>query len=458
MLGYVIAYVVILLAIGVMDSFKVKNFEDFAVAGKRQSQSFVVMSLMATMIGASATIGVMGRVSSIGFPAFWWLAVGSIGLMLQAFLLSEKVRSLDANTLPDMVGKLVGKTGSYIVALIIIIAWPGIVASQILAMSSILALVTGKENNRTLMLIVAIVVIVYTTVGGQLSVIRTDALQFIIIGTAFVITFLYLFFFGQGDNNTVLSNIELLNDSYTFKDLLIQLFIVGGTYLLGPDVMSRNLVSKDGKTAKRSALIAAGILLVFSVMIVFIGMWILGNEPDLEGMNPLLYIIKHVLPKPVGVILALGLLSTLLSSADTCLVNISSIIEMDILKRNKVWEVRLWAVLIGAVAVFIAFESGDIIAKLTGAYSIYAPGIVCPLFVAILTHGKRKLCIPVWLLAVVSGGVCGAISTYGGYISDSLTTNTFVASYLPITGMGISLVLAVLSVVFGSKLEQKEDA
>lgn len=441
MLPYLIIYVVLLLVIGIVDSFKVKSFDDFAVAGRKQSQAYVTMSLMATMIGASATIGVMGRVASIGFPAFWWLAVGSVGLFLQGILLSERVRGLEAATLPDLVNKLVGKGASAIVALIIIIAWPGIVASQILAMSSILALVTGRENNKMLMLIVAIVVIVYTTIGGQLSVIKTDALQFIIIGIAFVATFVYLFAFAGGDNAVVMNRIEALNDSYGIKDLLIQLFIVGGTYLLGPDVLSRNLVSKDGKTAKRSAFTAAALLLGFAFIIVLTGLWIINNETDLQGSNPLLYIISNILPKPIGVLLAVGLLSTLLSSADTCLVNIASILEHDVLRRNKVGELRLWAVMIGAVALVIAFFKGDIIAMLTGAYSVYAPGVVCPLFIAIMSHGKKKVHVALWILAVVAGGTCGAINTY---VLPELT-------YLPITGMAISLVLGVLSYVCGKE-------
>ena len=444
MLPYLILYVVILLVIGIVDAFRVRSFEDFAVAGKRQSQFFVILSLMATMIGASATIGVMGRVSSIGFPAFWWLAVGSIGLFLQGFLLSQRVRDLDADTLPDLVQKLVGRAGSSIVAIIIIIAWPGIVASQILAMSSILALVTGKENNRTLMLIVAIVVIAYTTIGGQLSVIRTDALQFIIIAIAFVATFIYLFGFADGDTQIVFNNIELLNDRYTLKDLIIQFFIVGGTYLLGPDVISRNLVSKDGKTAKRSAFIAGIILLAFSGMIILIGLWIILNEKDLGGMNPLLYIINNVLPKPIGVLLAIGLLSTLLSSADTCLVNIASILEHDVLRRDKVSEIRIWAAVVGIIAVVIAFFKGDIIAMLTGAYSVYSPGIVCPLFIAIMVHGKKQINLPLWIAAVLAGGICGALNTY---VFPELV-------YLPISGMAVSLVLSLISVVAGKKVEQ----
>jgi SSS family solute:Na+ symporter len=253
----------------------------------------------------------------------------------------------------------------------------------------------------------------------------------------------YLFFFSKGDTSTVFSEVELLNDRYGVKDFVIQLFIVGGTYLLGPDVISRNLVAKDGKTAKRSAIIAAVTLLFFALIVVLTGMFILSNYDDLGDVNPLIYIIRNILPKPVAVLLAIGLLSTLLSSADTCLVNISSIIENDVFRKNRVWALRLWAGLIGLIAVIIAFFKGDIISMLTGAYSVYAPGIVCPLFVAIITHKKKKLNVLLWVCACLVGGICGALNTY------ALTSLT----YLPISGMALSLVLAVLSYICGDKVE-----
>lgn len=443
MLIYVFIYVAILIAIGVFDYFKIKDFEDFAVAGKKQSMVFVVMSFMATMIGASATVGIMDRVRTVGFPAFWWLAVGSIGLFLQSAFLSEKIRDLNVNTLPSLVEKLTGKIGQKIVAIVIVISWPGIVASQIIAMSSIIALFTGKENNRLIILVVSAVVILYTAIGGQLSVVKTDALQFIIISAAFVGAFIYLFAFGHGDNSAVVSQLELLNNRYTFTDFIIQFFVVGGAYLLGPDVVSRNLLAKDGKTAKKSSMVAGIILLVFSVVIVLIGLWSVTNNKELGDANPLIYLITNVLPKPVGVLLAIGILSTILSSTDTCLVNISSIIENDILKRNKIWEMRLWAVLVGVIAVVIAFYKTDIIAVLSGAYSVYTPGVVFPLLIAICFYGKKKICIPVWLAAVGIGGMCGIVSTY---IIPSLDK-------LPLVGMGISLVISLIAVFVGGKMD-----
>lgn len=76
MIYAIIIYISIMIGISVYDYFKIKTFEDYAVAGKNQGFKTVFLSLMASIIGASATIGLTDRVAEVGFPAFWWLGVG----------------------------------------------------------------------------------------------------------------------------------------------------------------------------------------------------------------------------------------------------------------------------------------------------------------------------------------------------------------------------------------------
>ena len=97
-----IVYLLIFVGIGIFDARGVKDFTDYSVAGKRQSALAVVMTLLATVVGASTTIGITDTVNNIGFPGIWWLMFGAIGLILQSFIISEKVRSTGADTLPDL--------------------------------------------------------------------------------------------------------------------------------------------------------------------------------------------------------------------------------------------------------------------------------------------------------------------------------------------------------------------
>ena len=93
-----IIYLSGLIVIGVNDIRKAKDFEGFAVAGKKQTSFVVIFSLLATIIGASTTMGITTTVYNIGFPGIWWLLFGAIGLFLQSLLISDKFRSLNADT------------------------------------------------------------------------------------------------------------------------------------------------------------------------------------------------------------------------------------------------------------------------------------------------------------------------------------------------------------------------
>ncbi len=268
----IVLYMTGLIALGAYDSRKAKTFKEYAVAGKNQNTYKVCMTTLATIVGASATTGLVDTTYKIGFPAMWWLIFGALGLILQAFLISKKVRGLDADTLPDVARILVGRKAEVLIALSIVISWVAVVAGQLVALNGIMSIVLGS-NSKMNFVIVSIVVIIYTILGGQMSVVKTDAIQYIIIFVGIVATFIYLIFINKSNVGLITSNIELLNEGYKPINLFTQFFIIGGVYFLGPDIISRNLISKDEKTAKKSALFAATGLLVFTVFIIFIGMW-----------------------------------------------------------------------------------------------------------------------------------------------------------------------------------------
>ena len=150
-----IIYFLVLGFICIRDLFKVKNFDDYVVAGRKQSSPFVFMSLMATVLGASATVGIAARAENIGFAAFWWLAVGAIGFWFQAAFLSKPVHDLDVRTLPEIAEKTVGKTGRKLVALIIAVSWIGIIAAQFAAVAGFIGLVLGHDAGTQSVLITA---------------------------------------------------------------------------------------------------------------------------------------------------------------------------------------------------------------------------------------------------------------------------------------------------------------
>jgi SSS family solute:Na+ symporter len=306
------------------------------------------------------------------------------------------------------------------------------VAAQFTALSQILFALTGWADTRTVLICISLGVIAKTAVGGQIAIIRTDALQFAFIfgGVAAACFFLY-----QGEGAVeLLARVELLNTRFDAGNLLTLALLVGSAYFIGPDVFSRNLAAKDAATARRATVAAGLVLILFAVLLVFLALWVVEQGHGKTEQNPLLLLIRDYLPVPLAVLLGFGLLSALISSADTCLMSAASIVENDLLGGRSLKRVRLLVLLLGLLSLGIALVRTDIIALLITAYSVYVPGVVPPLFVAIMCYGRRALSKPIWLLAVCAGGACGMV---GGWAQ---------ISYLPLVGMGLSGILALASV------------
>lgn len=438
MLIALLVYALFMLGLGLHHARRIGSFREYVIAGGRQGGGVVTLSLLASIVGGSATLGIADLTLKLGFPAFWWLGVGTAGLLLQAWLLSERVRGMGACTLPDVANITVGGEARTLTALIIAVTWTGIVAAQFAALSQIFAVLTGLTDTRILLIAVSLVVMAYTAAGGQLSVLRTDALQFALVFGGVAAAWAFVYFGPAGEGAAVggaWAGVEMLNDRFGWADLASLFCLVGATYFIGPDIFSRNLSAKDGATARRSTLTAAVGLFVFALLMVSVSLWAKAHGVGGQGANPLVALIRDYLPAPVALLLGLGLVSALVSSADTCLMSAATILEHDLLRRDNMGRTRAFVLAIGLVALGIALLKSDVISLLMAAYSVYAPGVVAPLFVAIMAHGRRPLCKPLWLAGVAAGGLCGFLAGVLGMPS------------LPLAGMGISAVLAVAAVL-----------
>ena len=94
---------------------------------------------MATIVGGSATVGVAGLGFSRGLTAAWWLLVGSIGLVVLGLFVAGRVRKTGVYTLPGLVEQQYGRSVALAASVLIVIAWLGLIAGQIIATGKIMS-------------------------------------------------------------------------------------------------------------------------------------------------------------------------------------------------------------------------------------------------------------------------------------------------------------------------------
>ena len=431
MLFFLILYVAVLTIMAICATRQIRVFSDFVIAGGCQNSVWITLSTLASIIGGSATFGIMTLAAKHGFPAFWWLGSGSIFLVIQSILVSEKARALNVYTLPELAGKTVGHKTRVLIALIIVISWIGIIAAQFSALESLFIPFIPAPWRPAALFLVSVAVIVYTMAGGQVSVLRTDAMQFILllVGVLLACTLLW-----KDDCPT--RYIDFFNETFSCSQFATFLLITGLPYFLGPDILSRNFSAKDGRSARQSALIAAVLLVIFAIPMTLIGVW--AREHGIAA-DPLPTIILDYLPPAAGAMLFLGLVSALISSADTCLLSVSSIIENDLICGKSISRMRIIVSIVGALALFIAFFHKDVTKLLLSAYSIYVPGVVFPLFCCLWFAGHTMPNTNLILSGMSAGSILGIVSVCVGNPAYTLT------------GIGVSATASLIACLIGKK-------
>lgn len=398
-----IIYVVLLFMLGIWSHKQIKQPLDFFVAGRHGSSWDITGSLLATVVGSSAILGTLNLTVQQGWAAMWFLFSASLGL----FLLVPKVASIYSHkklTLPQLLEQFYGKRAKQLSSIIIPTAWVGIVAAQVVGASKILtALVDLSYSNAVF--ISGGVLILYTMLGGQISILKTDKIQAFIIYLGLFFLAAYLFYDFGFSKVAPLSSSFPFNPHFEWGDLIVLMLTYSTTFLVGPDIYSRIFSASSPAVAKKSVALVALMLIPFSIVLCYIGMHI--NGLDLSTQNNsinFMIFLKYNSSKTIFALGSLALLSAVLSSADTTLLS-ASIILVDAKKQTKIDMVkssRIMIFVLGLLAIWIAIKIGSIITILLTALAFYSGAFIVPMFVALYTKKQPK---GNSVVAMLTGGV-----------------------------------------------------
>jgi len=391
------------------------------VAGRKGSSLFITGSLLATIVGGSATVGMAGLGFTRGLTGVWWLLVGSIGLVVLGLFFAKKVRKLALYTLPELVGKQYDNRMALATSLLIVVAWLGIVAAQIIASGQILSIL-GIGNPVLWMVLFTIVFVAYTVLGGQHAIIRTDTLQAALIFVG-IFSGLALLLSHPGGFSVLKSSLSPEQFAFPFNpqfggiDMVKLLLLVGLAYTVGPDMYSRLFCAKDEKTARVSVFWTALFIIPLAFAITLIGMGASVLFPEISPEQALPTVIIEILPPLMGGIVLAALLCAVMSSADTTLLSASTILVVDIIGRFKpslsqkriLFLSRWGIVVLGVCSLSLALILKGVISALLFAYTVYTSGVILPVIAGFYKNRLRVTPLGA-LAALIGGGSIGLIS------------------------------------------------
>ena len=415
---FLILYFVIMILIGLYSVFRIRTSKDFYIAGAKGGIWSITGSLLATILGSSAILGTINLSMVRGWASSWMMLSGAIGLFA-LFPIARYVRRYGKFTLPELLEEFYGREAKIISSIIIPVAWIGIVAAQIIGAAKI---ITGffDLSYTNGVILCGTIFILYTMLGGQVSIIKTDVFQALFILTGVCITFVFAF---QRMNIPLKEMTPLsfpFNERFMPGDLIVLLLTYSTTFFVGPDIYSRLFCAKDEKTALRSVMLTAIILIPFAFILSFIGVYAKRYFPEMDPgkTSALIYTVIKILPGwGVGLMIA-ALLSAVMSSADTTLLTASSILSglftKSLEEKSSINTTRIIVFVIGILSILFALKVTSIISSLLIALTIFSGAFIIPTAAGLLKFQTNKIQS---ISAMLSGGVialCGKLMTLYG--------------------------------------------
>lgn len=396
----VVVYLIAMLGIGFYSSKKVSSNEDFMVAGRSLGPILMAGTLSATEIGGGSSLGVVEKAyGQWGLGASWYITTMGIAFVILSFI-AHRFRKAEVKTVPEYFRRRYGKSAGFITAIIMLLPLIGLTASQFIASVTIVSVMLNLDF-KIAVTVVAVVVTIYSVMGGLWAVALTDFVQvFLIVIGMFIAVPFALNLAGGMDN--VVANVpkETLNlfGGINIPTIIGLIVMYIASFTVGQEAVSRFYAAKDGKAAIQGSALSAVINFVYAFIPTILGIITLAlvNMGKLDSEIILKNGAKYALPNLamaampaviVGLLFS-GIISATMSSADSDLLGAGSIFGNDIYKiyikkdakSEEIMKVtKVTMVIIGIVAWIIAMtNTGSIITLLMFSFTLRAAGAFFP--------------------------------------------------------------------------------
>lgn len=179
LIWFVVAYLIVSVAIGLFAATRVHNTKDFAVAGRSLPLPVVMATVFATWFGAEAVFGVSATFVKEGLGGVVADPFGaSLCLIIAGLFYGSRLYKLNVLTLGDFFRMRYNRTVEVLTTLCIVVSYLGWVSAQIKALGLIFSVVTNDAISQTAgMVLGAAIVLTYTAFGGMFSVAILDFVQ-----------------------------------------------------------------------------------------------------------------------------------------------------------------------------------------------------------------------------------------------------------------------------------------
>lgn len=396
----IVVYLVCVLIIGIIFSKRTKNVGDFYLGGRKLGPLVTAMSAEASDMSSYLLMGLPGLAYLSGIADVGWTAIGlAIGTYLNWLIVAKRLRNysakINAITIPDYFsmryrdGK---KLLMSIAAIVIIVFFVPYTASGFAACGKLFGTLFGIDYHIA-MIVSAIVIVGYTSLGGFTAASVTDLIQSIIMTVALICVLV----FGvsqAGGFSAVIENARQLpgylsmTNTYVAETAsskpyslltIISTLAWGLGYFGMPHILLRFMAIEDPKkikTSRRVASVWVVISMGIAILIGIVGFGMVNNgalEPLADSETIIIQISdllsqNGVVPALIAGVILAGILASTMSTSDSQLLAASSSASENLLggvfglklsETSKMVVARITLIVISVIGVVIAWDSNS---------------------------------------------------------------------------------------------------
>ncbi len=422
------AYLLGMIYIGYTYSKKTENVGDFYLGGRKLGPFVTAMSAEASDMSGWLLMGLPGVALAGSIAEAAWTAIGlAVGTYINWLIVAKRIRRYtevagNSVTLPEFFQNRYKDTSRLLrmfSALLIVIFFVPYTASGFVACGKVFSTVFGVEYVAA-MIVSAIVIVLYTSMGGFSAASTTDFIQSIIMTFALIIV-LGFGISNAGGIGAVIDNAKSLEGYFSlttfnswmtdgavgsYNGLTIASTLAWGLGYFGmPHILLRFMAIEDEKKltlSRRVASIWVVIAMFVAVVIGIMGYSLVlnGTVTNLTDSENIIMILSVLISKYgfifaliAGLILA-GILASTMSTADSQLLAASSGISEDIAKgvfgvklseKKTMFIARLTVVIISIIGIFLALNPESSVFEIVsfawaGFGAAFGPVVLAALF------------------------------------------------------------------------------
>lgn len=456
---FVVAYLAVTIAIGLLAARRVHSSKDYMVAGRSLPLYMNVATVFATWFGAETVLSVSATFARDGLSGIPGDPFGaSVCLVLAALLFARLFYRMNLLTIGDFYKQRYGKSVEVVTSVAIVVSYLGWTSAQLTALGLVIYTLSGGavELNHAI-LIGAAVVLVYTIFGGMWSIAFTDLFQTIVIVIGLTLVAVLVGDLAGGASKVISQAAAegkfqfFPSDSAGWWAMAGAFFAFAFGSIPQQDVFQRMTSAKDENTAVRGTVIGGLLYFVFAFVPIFIAYAavvadsnlaaLFGSDDAREIQRVLPDLVLGKMPLWAQVMFFGALLSAILSTASGALLAPTSLFTENVLRplsprmgdKQFLLTLRIVLVTFTACALLFALNSKSTMYEMVqNAYNVTLAGAFIPLLAGAY-----------WRRATTQGALFSAVGGVGTWlIAQNVAADALVPANL--IGLAASVILMVI--------------